>query len=101
MPEPILGHCWNCARELIAPDYGRETTCMGCGKPTRCCRNCRHYAPGRANECMEPMVERILDKTRANFCELFEPTSPAASDEPVSDAEQLLRAAEDLFKSTD
>ena len=60
----IRGRCWQCGGDLTALDYGRESDCPACGKPTHCCRNCRHYAPGRANECMEPQVERVIDKAR-------------------------------------
>lgn len=99
MTDEIIGHCWSCGQALRQPDYGRETTCIGCGRPTRCCRNCRHYAPSRPQECMEPMVERVLDKTAANFCELFEPTSPAREQGSGLPAPEALRqAAEDLFK---
>ncbi len=99
MPEDILGHCWNCARALSKLDYGRESTCLGCDKPTHCCRNCRHYAPGRAAECMEPGVERIVEKARANFCELFEPTTPIGGEKATpADSNALLQAAESLFK---
>ena len=56
MPEEIVGHCWNCGQGLTKLDYGRESTCLNCDKPTHCCRNCRHFAPGRPNECMEPLV---------------------------------------------
>ncbi|NEV60726.1 hypothetical protein [Thiorhodococcus minor] len=99
MSDEIIGHCWSCGQALCIPDYGRETNCIGCGRPTRCCRNCRHFAPGRPQECMEPMVERVLDKTAANFCELFEPSSPTADQAPgVSAPEALRQAAEDLFK---
>ena len=98
MSDPILGICWNCSQGLTRLDYGRETTCVACDKPTHCCRNCRHYAPGRANECMEPLVERIVDKTRGNFCDLFEPGSAHAPAALAISQEQLKRAAEDLFK---
>ena len=99
MEQTILGKCWNCAAELGPQDYGRETNCMGCGKPTRVCRNCRWYAPGRVNECVEPMAERVLDKTRANYCEFFEPTTETGGAEGVSADEELRKAAEDLFKT--
>ncbi|NEX20610.1 hypothetical protein G3480_09865 [Thiorhodococcus mannitoliphagus] len=99
MSDEVIGHCWNCGQALGKLDYGRETNCIGCGKSTRCCRNCRHYAPGRPNACVEPMVERVLDKTAANFCELFEPTSPAAEQgSGAPKADLLQQAAEDLFK---
>jgi hypothetical protein len=96
MSEDTLGKCWNCGRELAKADYGREATCLGCAKPTRVCRNCRHFAPGRPNECVEPLVERVLDKENANFCELFDPSKePAGVASP--DADDLLKQAEDLF----
>lgn len=101
MSEEIAGTCWNCGRKLSKLDYGREAHCLTCDKPTRCCRNCRHFAPGRANECLEPGVMRIVEKTRANFCECFAPATrendPA---ERVSgDPERLRNAAEALFKN--
>ena len=97
MGEDIRGYCWNCGHGLTRLDLGRETDCPGCRKPTHCCRNCRHFAPGRPNECMEPQVERVVDKIRANFCEFFEPNSKAPTDTAVVDADALRRAAELLF----
>lgn len=99
MPEPIVGRCWNCAREMAKPDYGREAVCPACGKPVHVCRNCRYHALGRPNACLEPMVELVVDKTRANFCELFEPSLTSVGQTAAPDVEALRRAAEDLFKS--
>ena len=98
MNTDIVGKCWACAAALTKVDYGRELACLGCDKPTRVCRNCRHYAPGRPDDCMEPLAEPVSDKERANFCELFDPaiTPVAASGSPgQADA---LEQAEDLFK---
>lgn len=99
MSSEVLGICWNCGAELEKADYGRENTCRRCGKSTRACRNCRFFAPGRPNDCVEPMVERVLDKEKANYCELFAP-----SDAPVGRSagattgqDDLLKAAEKLF----
>jgi hypothetical protein len=97
MSEDIRGYCWNCGHGLTRLDLGRETDCPGCNKPTHCCRNCRHFAPGRPNECMEPQVERVVDKIRSNFCEFFEPNPKAPTDTAVVDADALRRAAELLF----
>jgi hypothetical protein len=44
------------------------------------------------------MVERVLDKDRANFCELFEPTGNPAGGGTDTSADDLFRAAEELFK---
>lgn len=98
MTQPVQGNCWRCGRGLTAADYGREAACPGCGKPTRVCRNCRHFAPGRANDCVEPLAEPVLDKDRANFCELFEPTHDPSSSRGGATQQDLVKAAQDLFK---
>jgi len=101
MESDDIGLCWHCGRGLTKADYGRETLCLGCGKPTRVCRNCRHYAPGRAHACREPLTEPVLDKERANFCELFDP-GHALEGQPgqpqAPSAADLLQRAQDLFK---
>ena len=98
MNDSIKGKCWHCGQELQTADYGRETNCRNCGKPTRACRNCRWYAPGRPNQCEEPAVERVMDKEKPNFCELFEATLEPRSDEKDTSDEAMRQAAEDLFK---
>jgi hypothetical protein len=99
MGEEIRGKCWHCGADLTRLDFGRESACGACDKPTHCCRNCRHYAPGRANECMEPQVERVLDKARSNFCELFEPTMALRPGSAAADVQAARQAAENLFKT--
>jgi hypothetical protein len=101
----IKGYCWHCARGLIKADYGREALCLGCGKATRVCRNCRFFAPGRPNACSEPMAERVADKQKANFCEFFDPNpNPSSSSSSpggnaAAEAQADLRqAAEALFR---
>jgi primosomal protein N' len=97
--ETIIGKCWHCGTELTNADFGRETDCRSCGKATRVCRNCRWYALEQSNQCQEPMAERVMDKTKANFCEYFEPTTTPDSGGEKSSADALRQAAEDLFKS--
>jgi hypothetical protein len=98
MSEPTFGNCWHCGRSLSAADYGRESNCPGCQKPTHVCRNCVHFAPGRPNDCVEPMAESVLEKERANFCELFEPAERRAGGTSGPTEQELTKAAEDLFK---
>ncbi|MEW8690149.1 MAG: hypothetical protein AB2535_03580 [Candidatus Thiodiazotropha endolucinida] len=99
MNDPINGKCWQCGSELEAVDYGRETTCRSCGKPTRVCRNCRWYAQNRPNQCEEPMADRVMDKEKANFCGYFEPTAEIKGNDTQSSQDALRQAAENLFKS--
>ncbi len=76
MNDDIIGKCWHCGAGLTKADYGRETSCLACNKPTRVCRNCRHFAPGR----------------------LFDPSpNPAAGPGPAPE-DALRQAAEDLFR---
>ncbi|MES9942966.1 MAG: hypothetical protein ABW105_03410 [Candidatus Thiodiazotropha sp. 6PLUC1] len=98
MNDLIMGKCWHCDQALQSADFGRETNCSSCGKPTRVCRNCRWYAPSRPNQCEEPAVERVLEKEKPNFCELFEPTPTPLSDDTDRSDDTLRQAAEDLFK---
>lgn len=98
MATEIQGICWHCGRELSVHYYGREESCPGCRKATRVCRNCRWYAPGRANDCAEPMAERVMEKERANFCSFFEPTSELKARGADVTGDDLRQAAEDLFK---
>ncbi|MBF0428298.1 MAG: hypothetical protein HQL94_05195 [Magnetococcales bacterium] len=64
-------HCWSCGAMLPATGFGRSDTCSGCSKDTRVCLNCRFHDPGSYNECRETVAERVLDKERATFCDLF------------------------------
>lgn len=100
METVTIGHCWCCGVTLTSAEYGRETRCLGCGRSTRSCRNCRFYRPGRPNDCLEPMAEAVQNKLEANFCEHFDPALEpfAAESSQASDSARLLRQAEDLFK---
>jgi hypothetical protein len=98
MSSEIIGHCWRCGAGLRAADYGREAACLGCGKPTHCCRNCRFYRPGRPNDCFAPTAELVADKLRANFCGYFEPTTTPLRGAATPASNSLRQAAEDLFK---
>ena len=99
MTTTFHGHCWHCGQELHGPDYDRENHCPRCGKAAHACRNCRFFAPGKANQCEEPMADRVMDKTHANFCGYFEPTTSPRGDGEKSAEDALRQAAEDLFKS--
>lgn len=98
MSTQVSGTCWNCGQSLGDSDYFRESTCPSCRKYTHVCKNCRFYAPGRPNSCLEPIADKVTDKERANFCGYFEPTSPKASNSAQTPSDDLLKAAEDLFK---
>ena len=96
MSNDVLGSCWKCGVDLREADYGRRESCPKCGADTRVCRNCRHYDPGRNNECRESAAEAVEDKTRPNFCDWFKPSRPAPTG--VSQKEDPKDAFNRLFK---
>ena len=64
--------CHHCGKSLTLPDQvGRRETCPACDADLHCCLNCRFHEPTAYNECLEPRAERVLEKDRANFCDLF------------------------------
>jgi len=98
MRSEIVGNCWSCGKEMKASDYGRETDCLGCGKPTKVCLNCRWYDKSKANACGEPMAEEVMVKDRPNFCNFFEPEIKRSEGAQGSSDAGHLAAAEELFK---
>jgi DNA-directed RNA polymerase subunit RPC12/RpoP len=89
--------CYQCGQKLTLSDYGRGDVCPGCRFDTRVCKNCEHFDASLNNQCRETQAERVVEKTRSNFCDYFQPTSRTESGlESKRDA--LLRAAEALFK---
>ena len=69
----LKSFCYHCGKELDLPAgvVGRSAECVHCRADVRCCYNCIHYDKASYNECNEPMAERVVDKTKANFCDYF------------------------------
>ena len=67
--------CWKCGASLerLPQPLSRRAVCPGCGAELHVCRLCRHYDTAKAKQCREPMAEEVKEKTRANFCEWFQP----------------------------
>ena len=64
--------CAGCQADLGRPErVGRRDTCPRCSADLHTCRQCRFHDPHAANGCREPQAERVLDPTRANFCDYF------------------------------
>ena len=71
--------CAACGGELPQRErVGRRDSCPSCGADLRACRQCAFHEPGIYNECREPAAERVVDKTRANFCDYYAPRTGAA-----------------------
>jgi len=89
--------CHVCKKEISSEQWiGRQSQCLFCGADLRCCRNCRFYDSRAYNDCRENQAERVLDKTRANFCDFFSYGDfDGRADMPTVQARDKL---EDLFK---
>ncbi len=93
--------CWQCGADLEAlpRPYGRLARCPACRADLHVCRMCRHFDPTTAKQCREPMAEAVGDKTRANFCEWFQPRGDAYTGE--ASRPKTRRELEALFGAGD
>lgn len=91
MTEPILV-CWKCGHSLadLSLPLRRLEECRACGAELHVCRLCEFYDVGVARSCREPIAEEVKDKTRANFCDYFQPRPGAFT--PQGDAADRARA---------
>jgi len=93
--------CAGCQADLGRLDsVGRRDTCPSCSADLHSCRNCRFYDPRSYNECREPQAERVLDKTRSNFCDYFAPPAgvSGAPDRPAAGAKPTRDELDRLFR---
>ena len=57
---------------------GRQAQCPFCGADLHICLNCVFYEPGIYNDCRESQAERVVEKSRSNFCDYFQYRTGAA-----------------------
>ncbi|MGH9769331.1 MAG: hypothetical protein ACREAB_18045 [Blastocatellia bacterium] len=95
--------CHNCGREIkVVGKVLRKDECPHCNADVHCCKNCRHFDPGKNNQCSEPQAEYVREKDRANFCDFFEPNNrvPLTSrgGSQSSNRGDVRKAFDNLFK---
>jgi hypothetical protein len=71
--------CWKCAAPLDAPKIFFRTVCSSCGIDQHTCRACRHYLPGKPNDCNVPFTDFVSDREKGNFCEEFDAQAKKSS----------------------
>lgn len=76
--------CWKCAGALtdVPLPLSRRAVCPACRAELRVCRMCRHYDTAKAKHCRETAADEVRDKTRANFCDWFQPRYDAYVEPP-------------------
>ena len=90
--------CWKCGASLadLPLPLGRRAECLACHAEQHVCRLCRHYDIAKAKQCRELAADDVKDKTRANFCDWFQPR-PGAYIAAKSGSDAARAKLDDLF----
>ncbi|OYY94062.1 MAG: hypothetical protein B7Y41_09015 [Hydrogenophilales bacterium 28-61-23] len=90
--------CWKCGASLktLPLPLGRRAECLTCGAELHVCRLCRHFDTGKAKQCRELAADEVKNKTRANFCDWFQP-KPAAFNAGTSSGTNASNPLDGLF----
>lgn len=91
--------CWKCGASLeyLPLPFGRQECCKTCGADLHACKLCREYDPRATQQCLEPTVEEVRDKERANFCGHYAPVTGAFKGGDKSAVNAALTELEKLF----
>ena len=94
--------CWKCGESLheVPQPLSRYAECLSCRSELHVCRMCEFYDVSVAQSCREPMAEEVKDKTRANFCEFFQPNPDAFQTGAPTGTSPDTAALEALFDGT-
>lgn len=91
--------CSECKSEIEIHDkIGFRQDCPNCGHDLHSCIQCQHYDPKVYNECKETMADRVLEKSKANYCEFFIAAQDSQKLDAANPQADLLAQAEALFK---
>jgi hypothetical protein len=74
-------------------------TCPGCDDDLHVCRNCKHYDPGKHNQCAETEAQWVRDKEASNYCDYFAPNPVLYAGQPSSPGGDAKKKFGSLFKS--
>lgn len=89
--------CFSCsAKNSTEGLVGRKDECESCHADLHVCKNCAHYDENSYNECKDSAAERVVEKEKSNFCDLFTPNTGNVGAGQSRD--DLLSAADALFK---
>lgn len=77
---------------------GFRAECEACGRDLHVCLNCAHHDASAYNECREHGAERVLERDRANRCDVFRPKERGAGDAPVDERAKAKAALDALFE---
>jgi hypothetical protein len=93
--------CHKCSHKIVVQEnmqIGFKDYCEKCSSDLHACLNCEFYEKNSYNECRESSAERVVDKEKGNYCDLFRFRAggkASALNEQKSDVKKKL---DDLFK---
>ncbi|MGH8298024.1 MAG: hypothetical protein ACRES6_01920 [Steroidobacteraceae bacterium] len=92
--------CWKCGASLadLTLPLRRLEECRKCGAELHVCRMCVDYDTSVAKHCLEPTAEEVREKTRANFCDFFQPRPGAYAAPNTTEADRARAELEKLFR---
>ena len=92
--------CWKCGAALAALSLPlrRLEECPSCRAELHVCRLCVQFDRQAYQQCREPTVEEVRDKTRANFCDHFKPKAGAYIAKNEAEIAKVKSALDDLFR---
>ena len=94
-----MKRCHACGKELqIERKVGRSEMCPHCGADLHVCLNCLFFSPAEYNQCREPQADRVVEKSRSNFCDYFTLAGSATRGREVSKKDDARSRLNDLFK---
>ena len=94
-----MKRCHSCGKELqIERKVGRSETCPHCGAELHVCLNCLFFSPAEYNQCREPQAERVVEKSRSNFCDYFTLAGGAIRGREVSKKDDARSRLDALFR---
>jgi hypothetical protein len=90
--------CWRCGAALDDEPLplAREATCRACGADLHVCRICEFYDTRVANDCREPIADKVTSKIKSNFCGYLRP-KPKAYAGPDAASGAARQGLEGLF----
>jgi len=77
---------------------GRRELCVRCNADLHVCKNCIHFDSTAYNQCREPQADRVVEKDRSNFCDLFSFQQGARKGTGATSADATLKKLDELFK---
>ena len=92
-PTATVWRCRVCGGEQqVMGTVGPAAVCSSCGNEMHTCTNCSHFDSSQPKECLKPVPERIVAKSKRNECDLF---APAVVQVFASEARESSRPSSD------